>query len=329
MRDRFTRRGFLGTVAAGAAVPSGLIGAEGPIPTRVLGKTGASVTIVALGCGNRLAKYGEEGAIQAIHKALDSGVGYLDTAYGYGRGNSETWVGQVMKTRRKQVFLATKIEPRNGEEATRILEQSLKRLQTDQIDLIHVHGLGNEKDLALIEAKDGVLNALYKLRDQKMTRFIGITSHTDPMVLKTAIERHDIDVVQMALNAAHQGFQSGTGGNMAPIPGMKTSFQDVALPAAQKKNLGIIGMKVMGQDHLLEPGPKAKDPAMLFRYTLSLPNVATVVLGMPKHEFIFQNANWARSFKPLTEAEMKEFSRQTTEQHKASIDLKFRDHVDA
>jgi len=329
MPDRFTRRNFLESVATSVAV-TGLATADetGPIPTRVLGKTGAKVTIVALGCGNRLQRYGEEGAIQAIHTALDQGIGYLDTAFGYGRGASETWVGKVMKTRRKQVFLATKIEPRNGDEAARILEQSLKRLQTDQIDLIHVHGLSTEDDLAQIEAEGGVLQALYKLRDQKVCRFIGITSHSDPVVLKTALERHDFDCTQMALNAAMQGFMSGTGGNMAPNPNLKTSFQNVALPVAVQKNLGSLGMKVMGQDNLLQPGPAKVDPAMLFRYTLSLP-VATVVLGMPTHDFIRQNATWARAFKPLSESQMKEFSRQTAERHKASIDRIFAAHVDA
>ena len=328
MPDRFTRRNFLETVAAGAAV-TGLAAADegSPIPTRVLGKTGAKVSIIALGCGNRLQRYGEEGAIQTIHTALDQGVGYLDTAFGYGHGASESWVGQVMKTRRKQVFLATKIEPRGGDEATRILEESLKRLQTDQIDLIHVHGLTTEEDLAQIEAKNGVLQALYKLRDQKVCRFVGITSHSDPMVLKTALERHDFDCTQMALNAAMQGFMTGTGGNMAPNPDLKTSFQEVALPIAVQKNLGIIGMKVMGQDNLLQ-GPSKVDPAMLFRYTLSLP-VATVVLGMPTHDFVRQNAAWARAFQPLSGAEMKEFSRKTAVQHKASIDRIFADHVDA
>ncbi len=327
MPDRFTRRTFFETVAAGAAV-TGVAAADesGPIPTRVLGKTGAKVTIVALGCGNRLQRYGEEGAIQAIQTALGQGIGYLDTAFGYGHGTSESWIGQVMKTRRKQVFLATKIEPRGGDEAMRTLEGSLKRLQTDQIDLIHVHGLTTAEDLAQIEAKDGVLQALYKLRDQKVCRFVGITSHSDPAVLKTALERHDFDCTQMALNAAMQGFMTGTGGNMAPNPDLKTSFQDVALPVAVQKNLGIIGMKVMGQDNLLQ-GPAKVDPAMLFRYTLSLP-VATVVLGMPTHDFIRQNATWARAFQPMSGPEMKEFSRQTSVQHKASIDRIFADHVD-
>jgi hypothetical protein len=114
----------------------------------------------------------------------------------------------------------------------------------------------------------------------------------------------------MALNAAMQGFTTGTGGNMAPHPNLKTSFQNGALPVAVRKNLGIIGMKVMGQDNLLQPCPAKADPVMLFRYTLTLP-VAAVVLGMPTHDLIRQNAAWARAFKPLSELQMKEFSRQT------------------
>jgi predicted aldo/keto reductase-like oxidoreductase len=300
-----------------------------PIPTRILGKTGAKVTIIGMGCGSRWLSYGdEETALKALNLAIDSGIGYLDTAYGYNRGQSETWIGKVMKTRRKEVFLATKIEPRNADEAMKLLDNVLKRLQTDQIDLISVHSLGNENDLAQIEAPDGILNALYKLRDQKVSRFVGITSHTDPTVLKTALERHDFDCTQMALNAALQGMRNGGGGNQALNPAMKTSFELVALPVAVKKNLGIIGMKVMAQEALLEPGPKQKDPAMLFRYTLSLP-IATAIIGMPKIEHIRENAKWARTFTPLSGQQMKEYSRQTAEQYKAAIDLKFDGHVDA
>ena len=331
MKQRFSRRDFLGTTIAATAAGSLSAADESaqPIPTRVLGKTGAKVTMIAMGCGNRWLSYGsEESALEALNLALDSGIGYLDTAYGYSRGQSETWIGKVMKTRRREVFLATKIEPRNGDEAMKLLDNALKRLQTDQIDLISVHSLTNEDDLAQVEAKDGILNTLYKLRDQKVTRFVGITSHTDPMVLKSALERHDFDCCQMALNAALQGMRAGGGGNMAINPAMKTSFELVALPVAVKKNLGIIGMKMMAQDALLEPGPRQKDPAKLFRYTLSLP-IATAIIGMPKHEHIVRNAEWARAFTPLSNNEMKEFSRQTAEQYKASIDLKFDGHIDA
>jgi predicted aldo/keto reductase-like oxidoreductase len=331
VKQPFSRRDFLGTTIVGAAAGSLRAADElaGPIPTRMLGKTGAKVTIIGMGCGSRWLSYGDEGAaIKALNLAIDSGIGYLDTAYGYNRGQSETWVGKLMATRRKEVFLATKIEPRNGEEAMRSLDGVLKRLQTDHIDLISVHSLSNEDDLARIEAADGILNTLYKLRHQKVTRFIGITSHTDPTVLKNALERHDFDCVQMALNAALQGMRGIGGGNQALNPVIKTSFELVALPLAVKKNLGIIGMKVMAQDALLEPGPKQKDPAKLFRYTLSLP-IATAIVGMPKLEHIRENARWARAFTPLSETEMKEYSRQTAEQYKAAVDIKFDGHIDA
>jgi len=233
-----------------------------------------------------------------------------------------------MKSRRKEVFLATKIEPRNGDAAMRLLDGVLKRLQTDQVDLISVHSLAGEDDLAQIEAPDGVLNVLYKLRDQKVTRFVGITSHTDPVVLKTALERHDFDCTQMALNAALQGMRATGGGNQTLNPAIKTSFELVALPVAVKKNLGIIGMKMMAQGALLESGPRAKDPAKLFRYTLSLP-IATAIIGMPKLDHIRENTQWARAFTPLSEREMRDYANETATQYKAAVDLRFRDHIDA
>jgi uncharacterized protein len=319
-------------VVAGAASAGSLSAAEElpkSIPTRVLGKTGAKVTIIGMGCGSRFLSYGDEdNALKALNLAIDCGIGYLDSAYGYNRGQSETWVGKVMKTRRKEVFLATKIEPRNGDEAMKSLDTVLKRLQTDQIDLISIHSLSDENDLAQIEAKDGILNTLYKLRDQKVIRFVGITSHTDPVVLKTALERHDFDCTQMALNAAQQGMRGIGGGNQTLNPAIKTSFELVALPVAVKKNLGIIGMKVYAQEALLAPGPKQKDPVKLFRYTLSLP-IATAIVGMPMHEHIRQNVLWAKAFKPLSSGEMKDYAHETAEQYKASIDLKFAGHVDA
>jgi len=330
MADRLSRRQFLGeTALASVAAAFAADTTNGTsIPTRTLGKTGAQVTMLAMGCGSRLLAYQDEDrAVEAINLALDLGIRYLDSAYGYGNGKSETWVGQVMKHRRKGVFLVTKINARNGDDAQRILEASMKRLQTDQVDLIHVHSLTDEADLAKIEAKDGVLSVLHKLRDQKVARFIGITSHTDPAVLKTAIERHDFDCTQMALNAALQGMADGKG-KMVLNPAMKTSFEHVALPAARKKNMGILAMKVMGQEELLGSGPDKGDPAKLFQYTLSLP-VSAAVVGMPKLGFIRQNVAWVKAFKPMSKSEMKEFSGRMADANKLALDRKFRDHIDA
>ena len=330
MADRYSRRKFLEKSSlAGVAVAAlgSVAAADTPMPMRVLGKTGARVSILALGCGSRLLMYrSDEAAVAAINVALDSGITYLDTAYGYGNGQSEGWVGRVAKTRRKEFFLATKIEPRDGDTARRILEGSLKRLQTSQIDLIHVHSLEDADDLEKIEAKDGVLNALYKMRDEKLTRFVGITSHNNPELLKTALERHDFDCVQMALNAARQGMKGGEHG-MVPNPAMQTSFEQLALPVARRKNLGILAMKIMGQEALIGSGSDKSGVAKLLQYSWSLP-VAAAVVGMPTHEMIRQNALLARSFEPMPEGEMHDFSHRMAGANKVALDLKFRDHVD-
>jgi uncharacterized protein len=330
MADRYSRREFLEKSSL-AGLAAAALGAEAratsAMPTRVLGKTGARVSILALGCGSRLLMYRtNEAAVEAINVALDSGITYLDTAYGYGNGQSEGWVGQVAKMRRKEFFLATKIEPRDGDTARRILEGSLKRLETSQIDLIHVHALMGEDDLAKIEASDGVLNALYKMRDEKLTRFVGITCHNDPVVLKTALERHDFDCVQMALNAAKQGMKDGEHG-MVPNPAMQTSFERVALPVARQKNLGILAMKVMGQEALIGSGSDKGSVEKLLQYSWSLP-VAAAVVGMPTHEMIKQNAQLARNFTPMPEEEMRDFSHRVAVANKIALDLRFRDHVD-
>jgi hypothetical protein len=130
-----------------------------------------------------------------------------------------------------------------------------------------------------------------------MTRFIGITSHTDPHVLKTALERHDFDCTQMALNGALVGMKSGSGG-MVPNEAMPPSFETVALPVATRKQMGIIAMKVFAQDALL----KHAKPEKLLYYSLSLP-VATAVVGMPKLQYIEENAQLAMGFRPLPKSE--------------------------
>ncbi|MGH9632921.1 MAG: aldo/keto reductase [Bryobacteraceae bacterium] len=317
-----SRRQFLETAAvSGLAVGSALAAETDKktgMPMRNLGRTGSRVSILAFGSGSRFLAYKEEEkALEALSRALDLGINYVDTAYGYGNGKSEEWVGKLMPARRKSLFLATKINVRNGDEALRILEGSMKRLQTDQVDLIHVHSLTDEADLAAIEAKDGVLNALYKLRDEKVTRLVGITSHTDPAVLKTALERHDFDCTQFALNAA----QVGQAEDKTNAPG---TFESLALPVANRKRMGIIAMKIFAQEKLNGKAPVEK----LISYSLSLP-VAAAVLGMPRLEYIEENIRIAKAFKPLPGNEMRELSDQLSSAHKASIDAFFHGHVDA
>jgi hypothetical protein len=320
MQDKLSRRHFIGgavasTVAANAATAV--------LPTRVLGKTGVEVTILAQGCGSRLLMYEqEEKGIEAIHLSLEHGVRYFDTAQAYGNGKSETWVGKALKGRRNEVFLATKIRKRDHDEALREMDRSLERLQTDHVDLLHCHNLWYEDDLAAVEK--GILKVLYRMRDEKIARFIGVTSHVDPKTLATALERHDFDCTQMALNAALQG-RSTAGKNLPPVPA--NSFERIALPVARKKNLGILAMKVAAQDGLLGAGHGKSTIDPLLQYTLSLP-VAAAVVGMPKLDFIRHNTDLARNFTAMPKTDMDSFSREMSEANKTAIDSHFCDHED-
>ena len=316
MARRITRREFFEATtltAAGIAATSAGLGAAAPLPTRPFGRTGLQVTCLAFGCGSRFLMYEQEDtALQALNGAIDQGIRYLDTAVAYGDGESERRVGQVMRTRRSEVVLATKIptSARTRDAALRQVESSLKRLQTDHVDVLHLHSLGDEQDLAAIEAPDGALKALYELRSQKVTRAIGMTSHTDGAVMAKAIERNDLDCVQMAMN-----------------PARALQFEELALPAAKKKDLGVILMKVTSQEKLVGTGPGRTDMPSLLRYALSLP-VSTVVIGMPKREFIGENIATARGFAPLSEQEMDRVRKAVAPQQ-AAIATFFCDHVDA
>ena len=312
-RRRFIESAAIATVGASAATTS-------TMPMRTLGKTGARVSILAFGSGSRFLAYKEEDqALAALNHALDLGINYIDTAASYGDGLSEQRVGKVLKARgRKGLWLTTKVEPRNGDEAMRIIESSLKNLQVDYVDLLHMHSLTTPEDLAAIEAKDGVLNRLYKLRDQKVARHIGITCHTDPAVLKTALERFDLDCTQMALNAARIGMDASVN-----YDDPRTSFESLALPVARKKNMGITAMKIFAQDKLTNKAATEK----LIRYSMSLP-VAAAVIGMPKMEFIDHNVEVAKNFKPLPDSEMKDLSTELSQKYKAGIDRYFANHRD-
>ncbi len=314
-----TRREFFATVATAPFVQ----GKESKLPTRPLGKTGFQTSILAMGCGSRLAMYKEQDkGVEAIDLALRSGINYIDTAQSYDRGKSETWVGEAIKGRRKGLFVATKTQARTADDAMRYADESLNRLGVDQMDLLHLHSLRGPEDLAKVE-KEKVMEALYKLRDRKIVRFIGISSHTDPVVLAEALRRYDVDCAQMALNAALQGMRNGEG-KMKINPAMTTSFEKVALPVAVKKGLGIIAMKVFGQEDIISAD---SPPEKLLRYSLSLP-VSVCTVGVPQHEHLYANVATARSFQPMDKSGMEEFSRKTSMRYKLALDSHFHVHED-
>jgi uncharacterized protein len=325
---KISRRKFVETSALGCAtalLPGMPFAETKKMPMRAFGKTGEKVPILAFGGGNRFLMYEDvDEAIAVLNHAIDLGVNYIDTSHDYGKnGESETRIGEVMKTRRKEVILATKFSTRKADEAKRQIEISLQRLQTDHVDVLHIHDLRTAEQLATLEAPDGALNALYWAREQKLTRFVGVTGHADPQTLATALERHDFDCTQMALNAGLTRMEMGSQ-SWAAIPMPQGNFETVALPVARRKNLGVIAMKVFGREWLQDKAAADK----LIYYSMSLP-VSTAVIGMPKREYLETNAALARNFTPLAEEEMRRISSSIADEHKAAMAEFFRHHIDA
>lgn len=315
------RRKFLTTVAAGVLANPVLAATQRKgLPFRTLGRIGIQVSILGFGSGSRFLMYkDEEKAIEALNRAIDLGITYIDTAHAYGDGKSEERVGRVMATRRKEVTLATKISARNADQARRQIELSLKRLRTDRLDVLHIHNLKNAHDLTAIEATGGVLTALYEAREQKVTRAIGITCHADPVALQSALQRHDFDCTQMALNA---GLASITD-EMKLATAVKGTFEELALPVATRKRMGVIAMKVFGQEHLLGTAPAEE----LLAYVLSLP-VSLASVGMPLPELIERNAALAQKFTPMSRRKRKRLVDSIEIGRKHALHRFLRDHED-
>jgi aryl-alcohol dehydrogenase-like predicted oxidoreductase len=293
------------------------------LPKRTLGRTGIRVPIIGFGGGSRFLMFQDEDrAIEVLHHALNLGIVYLDTAHAYGNGKSEERIGHVMAIRRGEVVLATKVPGRKADQARRQIELSLKRLQTDHLDVLHIHDLKDEADLAAIEAPGGVLEALYQARDQKVTRAIGITCHANPAVLKTALERHDFDCTQMALNAGLARMADSPGGMKAAAMG-KASFEALALPVAERKHLGVIAMKVFGQEQLLGTAPVDK----LLAYVLSLP-VSLASIGMPRWDLLEQNMHLARDAKPMSPRQRRSLADSIDLKRQAALQHFLSGHVD-
>jgi predicted aldo/keto reductase-like oxidoreductase len=309
-----SRRDFIGTAALGA-VASPLVSATG-MPMRTFGSTGAQVSILAFGGGSRFVSYGEDKAPEVLNHALDLGITYIDTADSYGKnGESQIAIGKVLKARgRKGLWLASKIGPRSYDEFMRTVDLSLKRLQVDYVDLLHVHALMGPDDLEAVSAKNGAYAAAVKAKEQKMARFIGVTCHAFPDVLKTALERHSFDCTQMALNAAMRG----------QVKGATASFETTALPVALRKKMGVTAMKIFAQDALVGQAP----PEKLIQYSMTLP-VAATVIGMPKVEHLERNVAAAKAFQPMPLDEMRRMSGELAPKNRLALERFFQNHIDA
>jgi hypothetical protein len=294
------RRDFVKSFAAATAGAAALAAAPrasaqgGPaydpkgLPTVVLGKTGARVPRIGIGCGSRFcAVQDQDTALAILNSALDHGFYYWDTAYSYRNKDiiSEERLGLVLASRRREVFLATKVEDRTYDGAMREFETSLKRLRTDRLDLYQIHLVESPADVEAIGAKDGVFKALRKLRDEKATRFIGFTGHLSAEAMAEAARRYDFDTMLIALN--HYSERKG-------------DMEKGAIPAAAEKGLGIMLIK------LIRPRETVKEIAAetLIRYGLSLDGAHASVIGTDSLEVVRKNAALLRSFEPLPPEEM-------------------------
>jgi aryl-alcohol dehydrogenase-like predicted oxidoreductase len=284
------------------------------MPTRNLGRTGYRVGIFSLGGQAAVEQPDNEAvAVPIVEKALDIGVNYIDTSARYGGAErwSERYIGQVMKRRRSEAFLATKTHDRTRDGSLKLLEKSLQLLQTDHVDLWQIHNLSKKEEVEQIFAPDGAVQALVKAREQGMVRFIGVTGHADPEVLAEAIRRFPFDTVLMAVNAAdahHLSFEKGL------------------LPLAVEKEMGIIGMKIPARGRILSswtppppeqqrPGQVATRPGTItmkeaLRFVLSLP-VSTVIVGCDSVAQVEENVQIARAFTPLSATQMAELAART------------------
>lgn len=311
LKEKISRRSFVRTVVGTTAL-AGLSGKlpsiealatptthQPSMPIRPLGKTGHNVRLFSLGGQATVEQSGrDDDAIAIINRALDLGVNYIDTAAAYGQGVSERYIGQVMRTRRKEVFLASKTHNRSYDGSMRLLEQSLKNLRTDHLDLWQIHNVRTQDDLDRMFAKDGVVKAMEKARDEKIVRFLGITGHRDPFILKKGIERYPFDTILMALNAADKH---------------KASFIDNLLPVAVEKQMGIIGMKIPSRGRIFrEGGLSTMEQAM--RYVLTLP-VSTVIVGISTLTELEEDVRIAGRFTPLGEEEMRSLENLTRPYH--------------
>lgn len=253
------------------------------IAKRVLGKTGEEVSIVGLGGYHiGVSSLSDDESVALIRRAVDEGITFLDNAWAYNDGRSEELMGRVLRDGyREKVFLMTKFPARERDEAMEQLDESLRRLQTDHLDLWQMHAMGSQEDIDQVSAPGGALEALNEAKRMGKVRFVGFTGHRDPQVHVKTLDLYDFDTVQMPLNVMDAHFRS---------------FQETVLPLLQQRHIGVIGMKSLAGGHVLQSG--VVTPQEAIGYSLSLP-VSVVVCGMDSIRILEQNLGIARDFRSL------------------------------
>ncbi len=264
------------------------------LPTVVLGKTGVVIPRLAIGLGSRFCNIVTlDEAIEMLNYALDNGLYYWDTANSYANSTtgviSEERLGHIVKNRRKEIFLSTKISAREPEQAKQQVEESLKRLQTDHVDMLKVHSIENLEDVNNICKKGNVLDVITRYKEQGVTRFIGFSGHGMPAALKAMVDTGRFDSMLFALNQ--------WGNN-------KDDRQGLIIPAALGKGMGVMMMKTVRPKDTI----KDIDPADLIRFALSLKGPHGFAVGMDSKKVVDSNLNILRNFVAMDENEKHKFA---------------------
>ena len=295
--DNISRRGFLGFAAAsiflaGASQQASPSKSNNGIPNRTLGRTGEKVSIVGLG-GYHLGKQADpQESIRIMRTGLDEGINFLDNCWDYNGGESEIRMGNALRDGyRQKAFLMSKIDGRTKAAATSQIDESLRRLQTDRIDLLQFHEVIRDNDPDRIFAEGGAMEAVLQAQKAGKIRFIGFTGHKSPDIhlkmLATA-SKHSLtfDAVQMPLNVMDAHFDS---------------FEKKVLPVLLKNDIGVLGMKPMGDHVILES--RTATPVECLHYAMNLPT-SVVITGCDSLPILQQALQAARSFKPLDSSEV-------------------------
>ncbi|MBW4521666.1 MAG: aldo/keto reductase [Scytolyngbya sp. HA4215-MV1] len=263
---------------------------SGEIPRRLLGKTGVEVSAIGLGGASLGQAKSLEEAIRITHEAIDHGITFMDNAWEYNNHRSEDWMGQALQGRRDKVFLMTKVctHGRDRKVAMQQLEESLRRLKTDHLDLWQLHEVIYYNDPELIFRSNGAIEALDQAKKEGKVRFVGFTGHKDPAIhLEMLSHNYPFDTVQMPINCFDASFKS---------------FQQQVLPEANRRGIAAIGMKSLsGGGEAVKQG--IITPQEAIRYAMSLP-IATLVSGIDSLEVLRQNLAIAQNFQPMPTAEM-------------------------
>jgi predicted aldo/keto reductase-like oxidoreductase len=262
------------------------------VPKRQLGSTGVEVSMLGLG-GAHIGKpeLAENEAISLMRAAIDGGITFFDNCWDYNEGHSEERMGKALRDGyRNKVFLMTKLDGRTAKAAQAQLEQSLRRLQTDVIDLVQVHEVIRMNDPERSFASDGIMGALQAAKKAGKLRFIGFTGHKDPAIhlhMLHAAQKagFEFDTVQMPLNVMDAHYKS---------------FEHGVLPVLLERKIGVLGMKSMGSGDILKSGVVSAEECL--RYALSLPT-SVVITGIDSRQVLEQDLKLARTFVPLSAQE--------------------------